>query len=264
MGLRGNTLLNFKPVVANTLAIIDEKAREVFRLLVVEQKSMAFIPAPTSMEDESNPQTLPKILEDENAARRHTDNRLRTKLSADELDKRLLKIRTVAESYYQEHGVDLLYLALGFLIWYEDKSSSTPRKAPLVLVPVSLERKRAGAPYKVEYTKTDLGPNLTLAYKLKSEFEIRLPDFKEELELDGYDKYLKEVVDSVAHKTRWQVQADEIALGFFSFGKFQMYQDLDPENWPEGRKPYDHKVLQKLLTNGFGESVEKPSRRWLA
>ena len=146
------------------------------------------------MEDESDPQALPQILEDEDVDRRHTDNRLRTKLSADELDKRLLKIRTVAESYYQEHGVDLLYLALGFLTWYEAESSSTPRKAPLVLVPVSLERKRAGAPYKVEYTQAALVENLTLAYKLKSEFEIRLPEFEEELDLDGYDEYLKVAV----------------------------------------------------------------------
>ena len=49
MGLRGNTLLNFRDL-ATTLAVIDEKAREVFRLLVAEQKQMVFIPAPASME----------------------------------------------------------------------------------------------------------------------------------------------------------------------------------------------------------------------
>lgn len=248
MGLRGNTLLNFRPG-AKTLAVIDEKAREVFRLLVVEQKQMAFIPAPASVEDESDPQALPQILEDEDVDRRHTDNRLQTKLSADALDKSLLKISAEAENYYQEQGVDLLYLALGFLTWYEAESSSTPRKAPLVLVPVSLERVSARARYKVAYTQADLGPNLTLANKLKSEFEITLPEFGEELD---FDEYLKEVAAGVEHQPRWQVQADEIALGFFSFGKFQMYQDLDPDNWPEGHKPHDHEVLQKLLANGFG------------
>ena len=248
MGLRGNTLLNFRPG-AKTLAVIDEKSREVFRLLVAEQKQLAFIPAPASMEAESDPQALPQILEDEDADRRHTDNRLQTQLSADALDKSLLKISAEAESYYQEQGVDLLYLALGFLTWYEAESSSIPRKAPLVLVPVSLERVSARARYKVAYTQADLGPNLTLANKLKSEFEITLPEFGEELDLDGY---LEEVAAGVGHLPRWQVQADEIALGFFSFGKFQMYQDLDPDNWPEGHKPYDHEVLQKLLAAGFG------------
>ncbi|MYB71460.1 MAG: DUF3320 domain-containing protein [Gemmatimonadetes bacterium] len=271
MGLRGNTLLNFR-LGAKALEVIDEKSREVFRILVTEQKPMSFISVPESLEDEgeqqapkgadvqnslfgaspedeSEQQTLHQILEDQYADRRHTDNRLQTKLTADALDKSLLKISTEAESYYQEQGVDLLYLALGFLTWYEHESSSTPRKAPLVLVPVALERSSARASYKVAYTQADLGPNLTLANKLKSEFEITLPEFGEELDIDGY---LKEVADSVDHQPRWQVQADEIALGFFSFGKFQMYQDLDPDNWPEDHKPYDHEVLQKLLDGGFG------------
>ncbi|MXX37845.1 MAG: DUF4011 domain-containing protein, partial [Gemmatimonadetes bacterium] len=157
MGLRGNTLLNFR-LGAKALEVIDEKSREVFRILVTEQKPMSFISVPESLEDEgeqqapkgadvqnslfgaspedeSEQQTLHQILEDQYADRRHTDNRLQTKLTADALDKSLLKISTEAESYYQEQGVDLLYLALGFLTWYEHESSSTPRKAPLVLVP---------------------------------------------------------------------------------------------------------------------------------
>ena len=249
MGLRGNTLLNFR-LGAKTIEVIDEKSREVFQILVAKQKPMAFIPVPASQEDENDSQALPKISEDQCADRRHTDNRLQTKLTADALDKSLLKICAEAEGYYQEQGVDLLYLALGFLTWYEDESSSTPRKAPLVLVPVSLERGSARARYKVAYTQADLGPNLTLANKLKSEFEITLPEFGEELDIDGY---LKDAADLVClHQPRWLVQADEIALGFFSFGKFQMYQDLDPDNWPADHKPYDHEVLQKLLASGFG------------
>ena len=148
MGLRRNTLINFRPST-KTLEMIDEKSKEVFRILVAEQKPMAFIPVPASLEDESAPQALPKILEDECADRRHTDNRLQTKLTADALDKSLLKISTEAEGYYQEQGVDLLYLALGFLTWYEHESSSMPRKAPLVLVPVALDR--WSYPASVEY-----------------------------------------------------------------------------------------------------------------
>ncbi len=199
MGLRGNTLLNFRSG-AKTLEVIDERAREVFQILVAEQKPMAFIPLPASLEDESDPQALPKILEDQYGDRRHTDNRLQTKLAEDALDKRLIKISAEAEGYYQEQGVDLLYLALGFLIWYEDENSSTPRKAPLVLVPVALERGSARARYKVAYTQAFLGANLTLANKLKSEFEIALPEFGEELDID---RYLKEVADGVDRQPRW-------------------------------------------------------------
>ncbi|QUM76078.1 DUF3320 domain-containing protein [Moritella sp. 24] len=40
-------------------------------------------------------------------------------------------------------------------------------------------------------------------------------------------------------------------MGFFSFGKFQMYQDLSDEAWPEGKKPHQHGVISKLFGEGF-------------
>src|SRR5262249_33957333 len=44
---------------------------------------------------------------------------------------------------------------------------------------------------------------------------------------------------------------DRVAVGFFSFGKFLMYKDLDPEAWPAGMKPGDHPVLGAILRDGF-------------
>src|SRR5262249_25450357 len=44
-----------------------------------------------------------------------------------------------------------------------------------------------------------------------------------------------------------------VALGFFSFGKFLMYLDLDQESWPAEARPGDHPILQALLGEGFHE-----------
>ena len=45
-----------------------------------------------------------------------------------------------------------------------------------------------------------------------------------------------------------------IHLGFFSFTKLLIYEDLDPESWPEADAPADHPVLQALLDPaGFRE-----------
>ncbi len=251
MGLRGNTLLHFRPG-AKSLEVIDELSCEVFRILVAEQKTMSFIPVPASLVDEDNKvdysQPLPDILEEMYGDSRHTDTRMQTKLAADPLDKKLLKISTEAEAYSQEQGVDILYLALGFLTWFEDRNSDKQRKAPLILVPVSLERGNAKERFKVVYTQADLGPNLTLAAKLKMEFQLMLPEFGEDLDIDAY---LNEVSECTKNQPRWQVNKDEIAMGFFSFGKFQMYQDLNPDNWPEDKKPHQHSVLQGLLGGGF-------------
>ena len=53
------------------------------------------------------------------SSRRHTDTKLQTALTEERLFLNLLKIHTEAETYIQEQGVNVLFLALGFLHWYE-------------------------------------------------------------------------------------------------------------------------------------------------
>ena len=254
MGLRGNTLLHFRHG-AKTLEIVDELSVQVFDLLVSQQKYMTFTPIPDALDksdeesdEESETLPLPQLLEELYGESRHSDNKLQTKLNADKLDKKLLKVNNEANTYYQEQGVDILYLALGFLTWYENKNSDKPRIAPLVLVPVSLERATAKERYKLTYTQADLGPNLSLAAKLKIEFSLILPEFSDELDIQ---EYFNQVATCIKDQPRWSVNENEIALGFFSFGKFQMYQDLDSSNWPKNKKPEQHSLLQSLMGGGF-------------
>ncbi|MDJ0839208.1 MAG: DUF3320 domain-containing protein [Acidobacteriota bacterium] len=259
MGLRGNTLLHF-PRRAKSLEIVDEISHEVFRLLVDKQKSMTFSPVPNELIDEyeqiDNTRPLPKLLEEMFGDKRHTDTRLQTKLSADQLDKLLVKIAGEARTYYQEQGVDILFLALGFLVWFEDKNSDMPRKAPLILVPVELVRNTAKERFKISYTLADLSPNLTLEAKLKTEFQLELPQFGEELDVQAYYRALEECIQN---EPRWHILENEMALGFFSFGKFQMYQDLDQANWPADKQPENHPVLTGLLGEGFSGSFQGES-----
>ena len=51
----------------------------------------------------------------------------------------------------------------------------------------------------------------------------------EELELPAA---LAAIAEAVRAKPRWEVLPDAMVLGFFSFAKFLMYRDLDPETWP--------------------------------
>ncbi|WP_420554281.1 DUF3320 domain-containing protein [Neptuniibacter marinus] len=252
MGLRGNTLLHFRQN-AKTLEVVDEVSAEVYRIFVEQNKAMTFSAVPDSLVDEDdqvdNSQPLPALLEEMYGSGRHVDTKLQTKLTTEKLDKRLLKVSTEARTYYEEQGVDILYLALGFLTWFEDKNSSNPRKAPLVLIPVALERSSAKERFKISYTQADIGPNLSLAAKLQMEFNIELPEFGEELDIVAY---FNEVAERIKDQPRWKINVDDIAIGFFSFGKFQMYQDLDGNNWPANKQPSDHPVLNGLLGEGFG------------
>ncbi len=250
MGVRGNSLLHFR-AGAKTVEVVDERTAEILRLLVEEKRSLSFAPLPAKLTDEAKPLEMSELVEklaELQGDKRHQDNRLQTRLTAEQLDKRLLKIHTEALTYIQEQGVNTLYLALGFLTWCEAGNPDTPRKAPLLLVPVSLLRTSVRERFALRYTEAELGRNLTLAAKLKMEFQIELPDFNEETSLQEYWQTLR---DQIAGKTGWCLAPDDIALGFFSFGKFQMYQDLAAEVWPEHKKPAAHPTLQSLLGGGF-------------
>jgi len=249
IGLRGNTLLHFKPR-SESLTIVDEISVEIFNLLITEQKLLSFLPIPKGKENNNIElfDELPILFSEDLDPKRHTDTRLQTKLNQDQLDKKLIKINTEAETYFQEQGIDILYLALGFLSWFEDDNSELERLAPLVLIPVSLNRTTAIERFKLKYTQVDLGTNLTLKAKLKTDFAIDLPDFEEETDITDY---FSKVNLAIKKKARWKIVENEIHLGFFKFGKFQMYQDLDSKNWPEGKEPAEHPIIKSLFGDGF-------------
>lgn len=261
IGLRGNTLLHFKPR-AHSLSIIDEVSKEIYKILVENQRTMSFLPIPKGMlnNEENISEALPELLEEKLGTNRHSDNKLQTKLNQDQLDKKLLKINTEADTFYQEQGIDILYVALGFLSWYEDDNSEIERRAPLILIPVSLTRSTAQERFKLKYTQVDLGTNLTLKAKLKSDYTIELPEFNDEIDITEYYKKVKNVIKK---QERWKIIEDEIHLGFFKFGKFQMYQDLDAKGWPEDKKPDKHSIIQSLFGEGFYNSNEKENKNTL-
>jgi len=47
-----------------------------------------------------------------------------------QLQSRLLRTYHDARTYIEEQGVNVLFLALGMLAWYEDEQSKVPRRAP--------------------------------------------------------------------------------------------------------------------------------------
>lgn len=258
LGLRGNSLLHFAPRGKKHIDIIDEKSSEIFKIIAQQEKKMSFLPSPEIFhkEDEDskdyNLPTLEEYLVQEKGDARHTDLHLQTKLRPEELDTRLLRIDNEAKTIFQERGIDVLYLALGFLKWYEDPNSKKERFSPIVLVPVELNRAAAGKGFKLSYTGMDLTENETLYAKVKNDFNVELPRGMQEnqVELD-LDSYFENISEAIKGLGRFEVIEDKISLGFFSFGKFQMYKDLDAKIWPEGEKPGQKEILEFLFEKGF-------------
>jgi very-short-patch-repair endonuclease len=267
LGLR-NPLINYR-TRARKIDVIEEVSCEIHRILVTEGKKMAFVPIPEKILEQEKDQLLDLFSEKEpdwstlfaeegeeieinGLPARHVDTKLQTKLTSSVLHGKLLSLHLDARTYIEEQGINILYLALGFLHWYEAETSNKERRAPLLLIPVELQRASAKDRFTLSYTGDDIGENLSLAEKLKSEFAVNLPTLADD-ETVECDAYFKKIEKQIAGQPRWTVQQNEIVLGFFSFGKFLMYKDLADNAWPKEKKPGNHAILRALLEDGFRE-----------
>lgn len=256
-----NRLLNMprSSKSAKTVEVVDEKGAEVFRLLALENRVFTFLAGRVAIdegdggdhEDAAADLDQPDEELDANGnAPRHLDTRLQTRLTSKGLQKRLLDMFYDARTLEEEQGVNILFLALGALKWIDPQNASNVRYAPLVLVPVSLERGNAGEKFKLRSRAEDVAPNLSLEAYLDRVHGIRLPAFDDS---DAFDfrSYLSGVAEATSFKTGWEVLPDDITLGFFSFAKFLMYRDLDPANWPADGRISERPLVRGLLSDGF-------------
>ncbi len=107
-------------------------------------------------------------------AKRHLDNKLQTPYDTSRLDILLRNTYRHAHLSLEEQGVNILYLALGTLNWYESKSSDIQLMAPLVMVPVELSRESARARFKVRWTGEEIDGNSDTVNRLRYRRRMRL------------------------------------------------------------------------------------------
>ena len=285
LGLR-NPLLNFRTYEARGVTVTQEESIPVYDILVRQGKTMYFQGQPentkkaTSGEPEQGQPTLtlfPQALlataaetkaldnasetEDDLAENVSsvslTDNKLNTNETSKKLEKRLLNTYYTARTSIEEQGTNILYLALGMLTWFEAESSEKARQAPLVLVPVQLERGTVAERFKLRYSGAEIEGNLSLQAKLRDSFGLLLPlvEFNEDSQLSNYYATVSKAIQDIP---RWQVEENNIALGFFSFGKFILWRDLDPSIWPSGATLLDHPSINSLLGPGKSFRDSRP------
>ncbi len=257
-----NRLLNMPRSAKSSKAveIVDERGTEVFRLLVTEGRVFTFLPGRVDEEAEAENADVvaeqvilaqpDEVVDSDGRAARHVDTKLQTRLTSKGLQKRLLELYYDARTLEEEQGVNILYLALGALKWVDPQNASNVRYAPLVLVPVSLERGNAGEKFKLRVRPEEFASNLSLEAYLDRVHGIRLPTFEASEQFD-FTGYVATVADAVASKPGWEALPDDITLGFFSFAKFLMYRDLDPANWPDGARISDRALVRGLVSDGF-------------
>ncbi len=175
---------------------------------------------------------------------RFADRKIQTLHYPDELDARLRKIRAAGRTAIEESGANMLYLAFGFLEW-RDQQTSKAYQAPLLLMPVELEREpvRSGQyRTRIRWTHEEIQNNLSLRKKLE-ELNIVLPEVAEEQNLESY---LTDVTRAIRHKPDWLVRR-YVTLSLFEFGKILLYLDLDPARWPVDRPLAENRLVRQIL-----------------
>ncbi|GAB5469683.1 MAG: hypothetical protein Kilf2KO_27130 [Rhodospirillales bacterium] len=288
-----NRLLAFGHPTTSCLRVIDELPDQLFRGLLEGQGfTFAAVPEPSareletyhavdspvpraSRETSSLPRPKPEVWaehcglevswalpQDAEADRpaRHSDRKIQTLLYPDQLDSRLRKLRSDARTAVEETGSNLLHLAFGFLEWREGGGDRKGYLAPLLLLPVELERQPQAAGrvlYRIAWTGEDLQPNLSLEKKLVDDFGLTLPPLGE---APSVERYLRAVRRAVAEQAGWRVRR-YATLALFQFGKQLLYRDLDPAVWPKGRGLADSPtVCRLLLGDGAGSGFSSETR----
>lgn len=103
LGLK-NTLLNHRTLKTRGLDVVGETSVDAFQLLVRDNKTLSF-----SALDLTPPSSVQYF---------------QTNLQEKSLQSRLLATHLAAKTHIEERGVNVLFLALGMLHWFEDDNSS--------------------------------------------------------------------------------------------------------------------------------------------
>ena len=190
-------------------------------------------------------------------------------------------IRLESNSFEKDKGINVLYVAIGFLKYPPKKGVTTNKKstdpnkkqnskpkdpytyAPLLLYPVKLTREKtaSGFNYFLESGEEELIVNRSLKAKLVKEEGITLPDLKYESEENPLiERYFKEINNALREKNeienlKWELKR-WATLGIFKFGKLAIFDDLNFDAW--GKNPLLEKQLVKDFLNGVpSNSVEE-------
>lgn len=146
-----------------------------------------------------------------------------------ELDRRMREVDREARLSLEESGASTLFLALGFLRWSENDTDTAGNLAPIVLLPMSIDRRSVRRGFRVAMVDEEARINVTLLRKLETDFDITIngldPLPTDESGLD-MPLILRRVREAIKHKDNWDV-TEEAALAIFTFTKFIMWADLE-------------------------------------
>ena len=241
-----NALLNFRPD-KYALHILSSDINKTFESLssgeeftVLEKTAdvRGVLPGDEYFSNSANLSVLSELLDVELKNRR-----LRTFSESKDIDDILRYLIKKGKTAEEEAGANVLYLAFGFLKWYESDSNEA-KYAPLVLCPVKITRSKGGKGYSVSFTEDEKQINNTLLEFLLREFKIDIRGLDNISSGIRISEILAMVKMEILNMKRWEV-LNEVYLASFSFARFAMWNDVR-KNIDKFRK---NPLIRSLLDN---------------
>ena len=228
-----NNLLNFKS--GKKALKLDAPDPGLLEDLMSDGKEIKLLPRPDLMDgNDPRSQAIHEGRDRENLRRQFAIDALNRRevfieLAKDELEARMVDLYRNARTTLQEGGANTLFLALGFLTWNRVDKVDVKYSAPLILIPVALNRRSVRSGFTMTLSDDEPRFNPTLIEMLRQDFQLNLNIADGELPRDdaGLDiaKIWKLVSSAVKDIKGWEV-SEEVVLSTFSFAKYLMWVDL--------------------------------------
>ncbi|PWG61188.1 DUF3320 domain-containing protein [Spiribacter halobius] len=229
-----NRLLNFRPSKRSVSIRCPDPG--LLEDLLADNQKIRIVSSPKMMDEQQGRSAeLHRQEHNEDAEEAYALEALRRRevvvdLAPDELDRRLVELFRAARASLQEGGANTLFLAFGFLAWRKgDGKEERRHRAPLVLVPVRLERRSVRAGMRLVLHDDEPRVNPTLLQMLEQDFGLKVPELIGPLPTDEHGVDVRAIWQAMTRAIReqegWEV-VEEVTLSTFSFAKYLMWKDL--------------------------------------
>ena len=212
-----NNLVNFRETKSSSVEILIPSAEELFQRALAGAEFEVFENRPDGQNIPSDRETYLETY----AEKLRKKKQVLIYSSKGDPAAAIKNIEKRARSIIEETGVNVAYMAFGFVNWTSESNRQEVFRAPLILIPIHITRKSAIDPWLIRAMDDELVVNPTFDYLITAEKGIGLPAYEEE---ETLAEYLLNVQDRTS-KLGWTVSS-ECRIGLFSFLKINMYHDL--------------------------------------
>ncbi len=158
--------------------------------------------------------------------------------------KKLSSISNQARIFAEENALNVLYIAVGFLEWYEREDSNVKYMSPLLFLPARIWNNSINDPYNLKLLENDIIINDSLIRFMFDNFKY---DFRYEFDLEksileNYRNYKEFILNKISNSGKWKIH-DEIHISNFKFNSINMVKDLE-EN---AEQIINHNLIRQLV-----------------